>query len=214
MDINWPLVIKSLLTFLIPYIILELIRREINYKGPKLVYYLSQITTHALPAPQQNQAAVDETSTPAVVPQTIWINSYVLTIRNNGNVAAHNIEISHPQWPHHFEMRPLVRHETMTGPNGQKRWIHIPSLAPKETVSISYLFGPVQNWADLLEYVRSEEGVATKLEMNLNRVFPTWLNWMLLIFSILGLIFLGVIIWWLYPPVVNLIELLIKYPRG
>jgi hypothetical protein len=111
-------------------------------------------------------------------------------------------------------MRPLVRHEIVGGPNGIRRWIRIPSLAPKETVSISYLFGPVQNWADLLEYVRSEEGVAVRLEMNLNRVFPKWLNWMFLIFSFLGLIFLGIIIWWLYPPAVHLLEVLIKYPRG
>ena len=214
MNINWPVVIKGLLAFLIPYIILELIRREINYKGPKLVYYLSQITTHAVPVPQQAQSPSVTGNSPAPSVQTFWLNSYVLTIRNNGNVAAHEIEISHPQWPHHFEIRPLIRHEIGVRPNGQRRWIRIPSLAPKETVSISYLFGPVQNWADLLEYVRSEEGIATKLEMNLNRVFPMWLNWTFLFFSILGLIFLGVIIWWLYPPLTYLLERVIKFPRG
>lgn len=213
MNINWPVIIQGLFAFLIPYIILELIRREINYKGPKLVYYLSQITTHAIPAPQPAQPTTEQGMPPARPIQTIWLNSYVLTIRNNGNVAAHAIEISHPQWPHHFEIRPLVRHEIVEGPSGQRRWIRIPSLAPKETASISYLFGPVQNWADLLEYVRSEEGVAAKLEMNLNRVFPVWLNWMFLIFSVLGLIFLGVIIWWLYPPLVHFLEFVIKFPR-
>lgn len=212
MNINWPIVIKGLLAFLIPYVILELIRREINHKGPKLVYYLSPITTHAVPSVQTPPSAASNPPVPA--PQTIWLNSYVLTIRNNGNVAAHDIEISHPQWPHHFEIRPLVRHETVPGPNGQRRWIRIPALAPKETVSISYLFGPVQNWGDLLEYVRSEEGVATKLEMNFTRVFPMWLNWIFLIFSVLGLVFLGVIIWWLYPPLAHFVEILIKYPRA
>lgn len=210
MSIEWPVLVKGLISFLIPYVILELIRREINKTGPRLVYYVSQITTHAIPSQPQN-------STPSganfPAPQTVWLNSYVLTIQNNGNVASHDIEISHPQWPHHFEIRPAIRHEIVNGPNGIPRWIHIPSIAPKEMVSISYLFGPVQNWADLLEYVRSEEGVATKLEMNLNRVFPMWVNWLLILFTLLGLVFLGIIIWWLYPPFVHFIQTLASYPR-
>lgn len=212
---NWATIIKGLIAFLVPYIILELIRRELNHKGPKLVYYLSQITTHAIPNTQSQQASQGPVPGGAAAPvQTIWLNSYVLTIRNNGNTAAHGIEISHPQWPEHFEIRPLVRHEIVLGPAGQKRWIRIPALAPNETVSISYLFGIVHNWNDLLEYVRSEEGVATKLEMNLNRVFPAWVNLSFLIFAILGLVFLGVIIWWLYPPLAHFLHVLIKYPRG
>ncbi len=209
---NWPIILKSLLAVLAPAIIVELIRREINHQGPKLVYYLSEITTHAIPQSQLSQTT--QSAPPNIaIPQTLFLNSYVLTIRNNGNVAAHNIEISHPQWPHHFEIRPFVRHEVVQGPNQQNRWIRIPSLAPKETISISYLFGPVANWANLLEYVRSEEGVASKLDMNLNRIFPMWFNWMVLGFCFLGLIFLGVIIWWLYPPTIHFIELLIKFPR-
>ncbi len=209
---NWPIVVKGLFAVLVPSIIVELIRREINHQGPRLVYYLSEITTHAIPQNPPPQA-IQSSSSPST-PQTIFLNSYVLTVRNNGNIAAHNIEISHPQWPHHFEIRPFVRHEVVQGPNGQSRWIQIPSLAPKETISISYLFGPVANWANLLEYVRSEEGVASKLDMNLNRVFPMWFNGMVWGFCFLGLIFLGVIIWWLYPPIVHFIGVLINFPRG
>ncbi|MDE2231530.1 MAG: hypothetical protein KGJ95_05650, partial [Candidatus Omnitrophica bacterium] len=191
------LIIHWTVTIFIPAIIIELIRREINHRGPKLVYYSSQIITHRIVMPSA-QGAVQ--NSPA--PQPFWLNSFVLTIRNNGNIAARNVEINHPQAPQHFQLTPNIQHTIQRSEDGRSMTICIPSLGTKEIVSISYLFGPVQNWNDLLEYVRSEDGLAKKINVILNRVFPRWFNIMVLGFCFLGLIFLGVIIWWLYPPLV------------
>lgn len=206
-------ILQWLIPITIPIIITEFIRREINHRGPKLVYYSSEIITHRImvPPPTTQDTQQQQNIMPA---QPIWLNSLVITIRNNGNSAARNIEVSHPQAPQHFQLTPAIQHTVERSDDGRRMTIRIPSIGPKETVAISYLFGPIANWNDLLEYVRSEDGLAEKINVILNRVFPNWFNIMVLGFCLLGLVFLGVIIWWLYPPVVYFINWLIHFQRS
>src|SRR3989338_5206699 len=197
--------------WLFSIVIPDFIRRKINHRGPKLVYYSSEIITHRIvptpPAQDGNQQVA------AIPPQPLWLNSLVITIRNNGNSSARNIEVSHPQAPQHFQLTPAIQHTVQRSDDGRRMTIRIPSIGPNETIAISYLFGPIANWNDLLEYVRSEDGLAEKINMILNRVFPNWFNIMILGFCLLGLVFLGIIIWWLYPPLVQAINWLIHFPR-
>lgn len=209
---NTPSIIQWVVTIIVPVVITELIRREINHRGPKLVYYSSQVITHRLVIPRPpNPDNQQQNLQPA---QPIWLNSFVMTLRNNGNSIARNIEISHPQAPQHFQLTPAIQHTVEKADDDRRMTIRIPSIGPKETVAISYLFGPVANWSDLLEYVRSEDGTAKKINVILNRVFPRWFNVMVLGFCLLGLVFLGVIIWWLYPPMAQIMKWLIQYPRS
>ena len=205
-------ILQWLISIIIPVIITEFIRREINHRGPKLVYYSSEIITHRIMMPRPATGDVQQQSVPSTL-QPIWLNSVVLTIRNNGNSTAKNIEVSHPQAPEHYQLTPAIQHTIEPSDDSRRMTIRIPSLGSRETVAISYLFGPVANWNDLLEYVRSEDGLAKKINVILNRVFPNSFNVMVLSFCLLGLVFLGVILWWLYPPVVYTINWLIHFPR-
>lgn len=207
---NLHLILHWVLSFLIPVVIVELIRREINQKGPKLVYYSSQVISHRI-MPRAAANSEQPASAPA---QPFWLNSLILTITNNGNVVARNVEISHPQAPENFQLTPALEHSIVRSDDSGKMIIKIPSVGPKETVAISYLFGRVSNWNDLLEFIRSEDGVAQRIKMNFNRVFPMWFNWMVLAFCFLGLIFLGVIIWWFYPPVIYIAKWLFNFHRA
>ena len=209
MSMSSQSILQWLVSFLIPAIIVELIRRTINQKGPKLIYYSSGVVSHRImPRLPQNPEQ------PAVAPvQPFWLNSVVLTLQNNGNLTAHNIEISHPQAPENVQLSPAIEHSVVYAQDSKRMTIKISSLAPKETVAISYLFGPIANWNDLLEYIRSDDGLAKKMNVNLLRVFPGWFNRLMLGFTFLGLVFLGIIIWWLYPPIVAAIQWLVKYPR-
>ena len=206
---NWQLILHWFLSFLIPALIVELIRRELNQKGAKLVYYSSEVISHRIVrAPTPNA----ESTTPALA-QTFWLNSLVINIQNNGNVAAHQVEICHPQAPEHFQLTPSLEYQEIRVSDSRRLIIKIPTIAPKERVSISYLFGTIQSWNDLLEYIRSEDGLAERISVNTLRAYPMWFNYMVLGFCFLGLIFLGVIIWWLFPPFLFLITWLINFPR-
>ncbi|MBF0594597.1 MAG: hypothetical protein HQL22_06485 [Candidatus Omnitrophica bacterium] len=205
-------IMQWLVSIVIPVIITEFIRRQINHRGPKLIYYSGEVITHRI-LPKVNQGDVQQSQNiPA--PQPVWLNSLIITIRNNGNTAAKNVEVSHPQAPEHYQLAPAIQHTVVRSDDGRRMTIQIPSIAPKETVAISYLFGTIANWNDVLEYVRSDEGHAEKINVILNRVFSMWFNIMVLGFCLLGIVFLGVIIWWLYLPAVFGIKWLIHFPRG
>jgi hypothetical protein len=61
--------------------------------------------------------------------------------------------------------------------------------------------------------VRSEEMVASRTNMILNPIFPPRLAKFLGILLIFGLVFIGISIWWLYPPITQCVNWIIKFPR-
>lgn len=204
-------IFQWIISIFVPALLIELIRRELNQKGPKLVYFVSNIVSHrVVPRPTQNQQ--QSSNTP--IAQPFWLNSLTITLRNNGNVTAKGIEICHPQQPENIQLTPSIEHEILH-PNTERNntIIKIPSIAPGETIDIAYLFWTIADWRNILEYIRSEDGLAKRINVNVLRVFPMWFNYMVLGFCFLGLVCLGLIIWWLYPPVIHCIRWLLQYPR-
>lgn len=71
--------------------------------------------------------------------------------------------------PAGYSIIPTIVHTTeLTGNN---EWlVEIPFIAPKETITLQILNGPN------VEAIRSEEGVARYVPVAHQRVFPKWLN--------------------------------------
>jgi hypothetical protein len=192
-------VVQILLSVLIPGLILLFIEKRTNQRGPRLVYYISAMTWFTNIFPQPNTPQRD-------------LHVVTIAIRNNGNEVARNIDISHFRWPWHFQIVPFMTHSIL--PDQVKpRIIRISSLNPKETIWISYLFDSLIDINSFIEYVRSEEVIAIRTNMILNQVFSPRITKMLGVLLICGLIFVGIVIWWLYPPVAEGLKLLIKFPR-
>ena len=193
-------VIKILLSVIIPGLILAFINRKLNYRGPRLVYYVSSAANFTNIFPNSPNPLVN-------------LNVLTITIRNNGNDTARNVDISHVVWPWHFQVIPFIPHTIIQGPDGRPRIIRLANLGPGESVSVAYLYNIVV-FPDLMyEYVRSEETIARRIPVILNQVYPLWFTKLLAILLALGLICIGIFIWWLYPPIAHFVKWIINFPR-
>jgi len=195
------LIFQSVLTIVIPGIILAIIERKINKKGPNLLYYVSAATWFTNIAPQQAGGQAQN------------LHIITIAIRNSGTQVAKKIDISHFLLPLHFQVVPYLVSDTVPPNSTSPKVIKLNSLNPGEIVWISYVFNQIVNPDTFIEYVRSEEVRGTRSNMILNPVLsPNFLRflWVLLI---LGIIFIGVLIWWLYPPLIQCIKWIISFPR-
>ena len=194
-------IVQILLSVIIPGLILAFVNKRLTNRGPRLVYYVSAATWFTNIQPQQQGG-----------PQQ---NLHVVTIaiRNNGNAVAKRIDISHFQWPVHFQIVPFISHQVMNDPNNRPRVIRLDSLNPGETVWISYVFGALIDTNAFIEYVRSEEVMGTQTRMLLNPMVSPRLAKLLGLLILCGLIFIGIATWWLYPPIIEGIRALIRFPR-
>lgn len=206
---------QSVLSVVIPGVILAVIKRQLDWRGPRLVYYISGVLSQRIPVPAQSAPASPQ-AVGVQQTQPVSLNAYTLTIRNTGNTPARNIDISHPIWPLHHQVSPLLQYNIVPFEGQGPRLIRIHSLGPKESVSISYVYGAIQatRAEDILEYVRSEDGPAQQIGVILNQVYPKWFHQLVLLLCSLGLIFIGVIIWWLFPPLLQGIQWLVNFPRS
>lgn len=194
-------IIQVIVSVLIPGLVLAFVSKKLSQKGPRLVYYVSAATWFTNIQPQQAGGS----------PQALHI--VTIAIRNNGNQVARMIDISHFHWPMHFQIVPFISHQIINDPASRPRVIRLDSLNPGEIVWISYVFNYLIDTNAFIEYVRSEEVMGNQTRMLLNPIVPPRLAKLLAILLLFGLIFIGVAIWWLYPPVVSCIQWLLKFPR-
>jgi hypothetical protein len=194
-------IIQAVVSVLVPGIILALLTKKLSQKGPKLVYYVSAATwfTNIQPAQPNGQQQ--------------QLHVVTIAIRNNGNEVAKSVDISHFRWPMHFQIVPFISNHIINDSSGQPRVIRLDSLNPGETVWISYVFNSLVDTDVFIEYVRSEEVKGSQTRMLLNPMFSPRLAKILVVLFIFGLIFIGLAIWWLYPPIASGIQWLLKFPR-
>jgi len=194
-------VIQVLLSVIIPGLILAFVQKRLNARGPRLLYFVSAATWFTN-IPLQQQGGQQQS-----------LHVITIAIRNNGNQVARRIDISHFQWPLHFQIVPFISHQVINDPSGRPRVIRLDSLNHSETVWISYVFGILIDTNAFIEYVRSEEVLGSQTRMLLNPIVSPRLAKFLGILVLCGLIFIGIAIWWLYPPIMDGIRWLIKFPR-
>lgn len=194
-------IIQVVISVLVPGIILALLSKKLSHKGPKLVYYVSAASWFTNIQPAQSGGPQQQ------------LHVVTIAIRNNGNEVAKSVDISHFRWPTHFQIVPFISHHIVNDPSGQQRVIRLDSLNPGETVWISYVFNYIVDTNAYIEYVRSEEVNGSQTRMLLNPIVSPRLAKVLFVLLVFGLIFIGLAIWWLYPPITSCIQWLLRFPR-
>jgi hypothetical protein len=137
----------------------------------KLIFYTSHPQLVTL-APQPGQ--------PPIQP----IESFSLFIFNQGKAPAREVHVGHFFLPA-CNVFPDIPRNIVPTPGGGTA-IHFPVIPPGVLITISYLvFGyfPVEN---IVSYVGSEEGVAQRIPVMLQRIFPQWVLRLLYVVLFLG----------------------------
>ncbi len=113
----------------------------------------------------------------------VSIRTDSLTIQNIGRKAAQNIEIIHKERPDHFQFSQAIGFEEESTPDGS-HITKISSLGPKESINIQYLS---HTKPPTLLNVRSEEGPAGLIQVQLQRMYPQWFNFSAAALFLIGL---------------------------
>jgi hypothetical protein len=102
------------------------------------------------------------------------IHTHDVVIQNVGKKAASNVRVSHAVLPDQFNVFPSVPYTVEQLPDGKKD-IVIPKVVPGQLIVISYLYYPPLLWSQVHAGIRSDEGFARQVEMQLQRKVPKWL---------------------------------------
>lgn len=179
MDINIEVIGKILAPVLTA--VLGFIGKKYFEARPKLITYL----VHASAIPFR------------YVDNDVTVNTHSIVVRNSGERTAHNVRIGHNFLPAH-QIFPQVSHEIIAGVNGSAE-ILVPTLVPREQVTISYLYFPPRLWSEVHSYCKCDEMAAKYIN-----IVPSPQPGKHEEIIILGLIFVGAstlvywIIYWLW----------------
>lgn len=147
-----------------------LVRDRLTSK-PRLIYALVHASDHPLGPVQQPGAQ------PAPQAQHIqWIRTHSILIRNTGQQAAKNVRVGHLLRPPSIQVFPPVFHEIVaTTPNPEGPFeIVVPTLAPRETLTIAYLYTNTTAH-QIGSTVKSDEGLGQRVEAVVNAPWPGFL---------------------------------------
>ena len=103
------------------------------------------------------------------------IHTHDVVVQNVGKKPANNVRVSHAVLPDQFNINPSVPYTVEQLPDGKKD-IVIPKLVPGQQIVISYLYYPPLTWAEINAGIRSDEGFAKPVEMQLSRKVPAWVT--------------------------------------
>jgi len=162
-------------------------------KNPKLRFFYSAVTEIPLPPPIANNikkesenvenANIQKETTivqPATLQENLIVRSHTVVVTNQGNATAHNVRIGHFILPAHAVYPPMnVPFET----KNPKNEILIPTLSPKESVTISYLYDNKLHVSQINSYIKCNEGLAEVANLQHVSVKSPFLR------NILGIIF-------------------------
>lgn len=116
----------------------------------------------------------------------IDIFTHSVVLRNAGRKSATNVRIRHSQLPS-FEIYPPIQYEVTDLPNGGKE-ILIPLMVPDESITISYMYFPPLDLTGVNAGIRSDEGFAKPIPVLLQRQYPIWVNWVVGILMLVGMV--------------------------
>lgn len=116
------------------------------------------------------------------VPLTVFSHSVIL--RNSGSSAATNVKIQHLTLPN-FYIWPSVTHHVENLDDGSSN-IVIPTLVPKEQITISYLYFPPLTYDKVNNGIKCDQGFAQQIAVTLQSKPKKWIMaviWFLIIFG-------------------------------
>ena len=149
-------------------------------KRANLIFYVSQtqwVRLPNVPAPAPG---------PAAQQLPTHLGTGTLFLWNAGKAPAREVHVGHHSLPAHGVFPDIPRN--IVNLLGGGIAIQFPIIPPKTLVSVSYLlFPPVTTIDQIVSYVGSENGYATRIPVMLQRIFPKWVNavlWALLLAGI------------------------------
>jgi len=114
------------------------------------------------------------------------IYTHTVVLRNTGRKSATNVRLRHAVLPS-FQIFPSVNYSVVDLPDGAKE-VLIPTLVPQEQLTISYLYFPPLTYEGVNAGIRSDDGLARQIPVLLQRQYPRWLNALVGLFLLIGLL--------------------------
>ena len=103
---------------------------------------------------------------------TVPVHTHSVVVANLGREVARNIRVGHYNLPD-FEIAPDTEYKVQQLPGGTKE-ILIAQLAPKEQITIHYLYYAPLTFDGVTSYVKSESGLAKVLRTLPTPQLPRW----------------------------------------
>lgn len=114
------------------------------------------------------------------------VHTHSVVLKNTGRRSATNVRLSHIVLPD-FNIWPSLAHHIEDLPSSGRE-IVIPTLVPGELITISYLYFPPITVAQVNAGIKCDQGFAHPIPVLLQRQYPQWVNRIIGILLLLGLI--------------------------
>jgi hypothetical protein len=111
-------------------------------KSPKVLSYIGHVSSFTLQDEQKS-----------------FVFTHSVIVRNAGRKSATNVRLGHHFLPTNLRIDPQINYSIEKNPEGAAE-IVIPTLVPKEQVTISYLYFPPTTWNQINSYTKSDDGYA------------------------------------------------------
>ncbi len=131
-------------------------------------------------------ASVFNTKTPDG--KDMKVHTHAVVIQNLGRKPSKNVKIGHNILPPSFSVNPPSEYHINHLPDGTKE-IHFPKVTPKERIFINYLYFPPVVWQNINTYIKSDEGPAKRVNMQLTPIYPKIIRLLSVILFLMGLVF-------------------------
>lgn len=128
--------------------------------------------------------------------QPLTVFSHSVILRNSGSSAATNVKIQHLTLPN-FYIWPSITHHIENLADGSSN-IVIPTLVPKEQITISYLYFPPLTYDKVNKGIKCDQGFAQQIEVALQTKPKKWIMaiiWFLIIFGAITFLYSVHVCW-------------------
>jgi len=115
------------------------------------------------------------------------LHTHSVVIKNRGRAPAHNVRVPHVVPMDNIHVRPVVPYQLVPIPGGGEELV-FPVIVATQEVTISYLYFPPLTFNQVNQAIRSDEGMAKFVPMNLTPVLKPWQR-----HGVLALLFLGIV---------------------
>jgi hypothetical protein len=118
------------------------------------------------------------------------VHTHSIVIQNNGRKPSKNVRIGHNiNYFPSFSVHQSKEYDVINLPDGSKE-IHFPIITPKERIFINYLYFPPIVWNQINTYIKSDDGPAKIVNMQLTPIYPKYILILMSIPFIIGLVFI------------------------